>query len=136
MREIKFRALCQTDKAVAMLYFTESTFDNGLWFDSPIDHINSYESPLMQYTGLKDKNGSEIYEGDRLNRKRHKESGNWASELIFDPDYEISVSFNNGMFTPEGMPTEPLFKYIKDNTYGATGTNWEIVGNIYEPDKT
>jgi len=67
-REIKFRAYCDVsdlgENETKMLYFTEGKYDNGLWFENTSDHINEYLSPLMQYTGLKDKNGVEIYEGD------------------------------------------------------------------------
>src|SRR3990167_4744012 len=61
---------------------------------------------LMQYTGLKDKNGKEIYEGDIVKRK--------DSSGVFEI---AEVQFRRGRYN--------IGDY--DPTYG-----WTIIGNIYE----
>ena len=68
MREIKFRAWDKLGLSGGMIYDVqfrreEQTFDQ---------YINTDEGRyiLMQYTGLKDKNGKEIYEGDILQRTK------------------------------------------------------------------
>ena len=67
MREIKFRAW-DTEKN-KMVKVDTIDFYNGNVND--VDFYNQeihfgYSTVLMQYTGLKDKNGTEIYEGDIL----------------------------------------------------------------------
>lgn len=64
MREIKFKAW----DGRAMFYPTQITFPGGgTWSVEKGRGISIQNQPhitLMQYTGLKDKNGKEIYEGD------------------------------------------------------------------------
>jgi hypothetical protein len=68
MREIKFRAWDTLDKE--MIYPDESELivlsknGNYLTYNTRFDSDCWFGIELMQYTGLKDKNGKEIYEGD------------------------------------------------------------------------
>lgn len=122
-REIKFRAWCHS---YGMHYDIEAFDQNGgvcigLQSDSWLSGI------LMQYTGLKDKNGVEIYEGDVLSKKRHKYQNNWASEMVHKPEYYSVVMFDDGCFITDDNMT--VTDYIKD--IGGIVTA-EVIGNIYE----
>lgn len=65
MREIKFRAWDRLKKRMIQPCYCE-VFSDGLVAASEDDyyHNTSSKIELMQYTGLKDVNGKEIYEGD------------------------------------------------------------------------
>lgn len=133
MREIKFRAFCDIGEENKMLLFSEGKYDNGLWFEHTSNHIDQYLSPLMQYTGLKDKNGKEIYEGDIMSKVEIPDLGKTI-------DYFYVVKWSSSDF---GYRT---FRYRLDEN--ENGTYWRkqpssdslnmvncynhVIGNIYE----
>jgi uncharacterized phage protein (TIGR01671 family) len=69
MSEIKFRAWYETLKTmvrVEAIHFINREL-HGNTNEGRVYAVPFKESILMQYTGLKDKSGKEIYEGDILN---------------------------------------------------------------------
>jgi len=67
MREIKFRAWCETEKH---MYNWNNLINQNLKNIFTITQDCGYN--LMQYTGLHDKNGKEIYEGDIVEYYNYK----------------------------------------------------------------
>lgn len=71
MREIKFRAWDKNK-----MYFLELVGNNFMWINEQPE-----QGKLMQYTGLKDKNGKEIYFGDILQTSSNDpETDMWKPE--------------------------------------------------------
>ena len=75
---------------------------------------------LMQSTGLKDKNGREIFEGDILACKTDDEVINL--NIFWDEEHALFM-FESKKYNEQ----EPLAELVEDNTYP-----FEIIGNIYE----
>ena len=117
MREIKFRVWDKESK--------EMLSDVSLWNDDFTSYLNEHieylqdKCELMQYTGLKDKNGIEIYEGDIV--KIGIDFGYGTQPLVGE------VLFDKCSFVYRHKSQGDL------SLFGIDSNDWcEVIGNIYE----
>lgn len=124
----KFRAWIKTEKRMIetddlldidyeneVITTQQVYFENGLPDDRDLDNFVFEEIKLMQSTGLVDKNGKEIFEGDIVKM---------AKDVYSEPTYYKVVRHRGGAYRLESKQhgCELWLRH----------TDCEVVGNIYE----
>lgn len=119
--EIKFRAW---DKENEVMIYPKGVLFDGRVVNFSCGMLEPFEGyELMQYTGLKDKNGKEIYEGDILHESVST-SGILRNVIVyghggFEHKWLVERTANI-----RGKKQEPMFRN--------TSIIFEVIGNIYE----
>ena len=148
MREIKFRAWIAdandpdqvfTDDGDPTVY--SMTYDLAFEDFEPINDLLKGVNFLMQFTGLKDKNGKEIYEGDILKFRYGRQDKKSESEITigviqwhkapflrygYGGRYLSDMDGNNEICWCED------YKMNQDANAYFRLCDFEVIGNIYE----
>jgi uncharacterized phage protein (TIGR01671 family) len=131
-REIKFRVWNKTDKVMGkpfdifkIVAISKEIFSRGF-----SDTFKDGEFELMQYTGLTDKNGKEIYEGDILENltiskelEEYVNVDNKYCQIIFS-EGAFRLYFKGDLLCNEPYEIEDIGFYDLNN--------YQIIGNIFE----
>lgn len=125
-REIKFRAWDKTVSKMVEIGEMVVGETTTAWIKN-IDGsshmiVHGESGEFMQYTGLKDKNGKEIYEGDILEKDVYDKP---FSDTRKSCKMTMKIVFSEGAYHGITIKNQKGYRY-------GVGVGGEIIGNIYQ----
>jgi uncharacterized phage protein (TIGR01671 family) len=134
MRETKYKVWSKKEKRFILDDSYSGPIGDSVWINinELIEQYNALGYELLQYTGLKDKNGKEIYEGDIVKSIWGYYASNPQSNI---PKYENRIVH----FVQDNNTIVWTLQDCRDfkNKWEGAFNQWktdemEVIGNIYE----
>ena len=127
MRDIRFRAWLQHEKEMSEVLVLDNQEEKVFVVrkDGAAGWRMFADIELTQYTGLKDRNGTEIYDGDYIRYSMRTINGSIYTHVCRVFQHE------SGTWRIEGY-REDNHSYETKGTVYATHLICEVIGNIYE----
>lgn len=123
MREIKFRIWDEEEHKMERALAVDWFFKTAITSANPATNshprgvsFRDKDEILMQYTGLQDRNGREIYEGDIIEFLENESGETWTAKIVFENLAFKALDVEDGGY-----------EYDFDDL-----TDIEVIGNIYK----